>query len=31
MLPCRRVVIDRKAGLVTIDTWDNHQGDWGFS
>lgn len=31
VVPCRRVVIDRKAGLVTIDTWDNHQGDWGFS
>jgi hypothetical protein len=31
LVPCRRVVIDRKAGLVTIDTWDNHQGDWGFS
>ena len=31
VLPCRRVVIDRKAGIVTIDIWDNHQGDWGFS
>lgn len=31
VVPCRRVVIDRKAGLVTIDTWDDHQGDWGFS
>ena len=31
VLPCRRVVIDRKAGIVTIDSWDNHQGDWGFS
>jgi hypothetical protein len=30
-VPCRRVVIDREAGLVTIDAWDNHQGDWGFS
>ncbi len=31
VVPCRRVVIDRKAGLVTIDTWDDHQGNWGFS
>jgi hypothetical protein len=31
VLPCRRVVIDKKAGIVTIDSWDNHQGDWGFS
>lgn len=30
-VPCRRVEIDRKAGLVTIDVWDDHQGDWGFS
>ena len=30
-LPCRRVDIDRKAGTVTIDVWDDHQGDWGFS
>jgi hypothetical protein len=30
-LPCRRVLIDRKAGKVTIDVWDNQQGDWGFS
>ncbi len=30
-VPCRRVVIDKKAGIVTIDSWDNHQGDWGFS
>jgi hypothetical protein len=31
VLPCRRVVIDKKAGIVIIDSWDNHQGDWGFS
>lgn len=31
VVPCRRVVIDKKAGIVTIDVWDNHQGDWGFS
>ena len=31
VLPCRRVVIDKKAGIVTIDAYDNHQGDWGFS
>ena len=31
VVPCRRVVIDRKAGVVTIDVWDDHQGDWGFS
>jgi hypothetical protein len=30
-VPCRRVVIDRRAEIVTIDIWDNHQGDWGFS
>jgi hypothetical protein len=30
-LPCRRVVIDRRAGIVTIDIWAPHQGDWGFS
>jgi hypothetical protein len=31
IVPCRRVAIDRKAGVVTIDVWDDHQGDWGFS
>ena len=30
-LPCRRVNINRQAGTVTIDAWDTHQGDWGFS
>lgn len=30
-VPCRRVVINRRANAVTIDAWDNHQGDWGFS
>lgn len=30
-VPCRRVQIDRQAGIVVIDVWDNHQGDWGFS
>ena len=30
-LPCRRVVIDRRAGTITIDAWDFNQGNWGFS
>ena len=30
-LPCRRVDINRRTGTVTIDAWDTHQGDWGFS
>lgn len=30
-VPCRRVEINRKAGIVTIDVWDDHQGNWGFS
>ena len=30
-VPCRRVVIDHEAGVVTIDAWDFDQGDWGFS
>lgn len=30
-VPCRRVEINRKAGTVTIDAWDDQQGNWGFS